>query len=139
MMSVLEVIWRLVGGEGVKRTRACAPLRPPRGAKRRELVLRASLPPTFPPLPPGSLPAPLSPPPSLSSSWHASEPPLVPAPPSPSCPPQVVVGLERLVESMPLAKKHALILNGATVIIRFTNNVIGGEQFVDMARYFGIQ
>lgn len=28
---------------------------------------------------------------------------------------------------------------GTTVAIRFANNVIGGENFIDMARFFGVQ
>lgn len=28
---------------------------------------------------------------------------------------------------------------GTTVAIRFVNNVIGGENFIDMARFFGVQ
>ncbi|CAG9466032.1 unnamed protein product [Pedinophyceae sp. YPF-701] len=51
---------------------------------------------------------------------------------------QVVVGLERVVEST-VGKSLPLVNNLATVGIRFANNVIGGENFIDMARYFGVQ
>ena len=52
---------------------------------------------------------------------------------------QAVFGLERLVEGTTLAKKVPMIANLATVAIRFANNIYGGEQFIDMARFFGIQ
>jgi hypothetical protein len=31
------------------------------------------------------------------------------------------------------------IAYGTTVAIRFANNIIGGENFIDLARYFGVQ
>ena len=31
------------------------------------------------------------------------------------------------------------IAYGTTVLIRFANNIVGGENFIDMARYFGVQ
>jgi len=52
---------------------------------------------------------------------------------------QAVFGLERIVEGTVLAKKMPLIANVATVCIRFANNIYGGEQFIDMARWAGIQ
>lgn len=45
----------------------------------------------------------------------------------------------------PSATPHTLALlapqiaYGTTVAIRFANNVIGGEQFVDLARWAGVQ
>lgn len=48
-------------------------------------------------------------------------------------------GLERILEGMKIAQKYPIILNGGSVAIRFTNNVIGGEQFIDMARWAGVQ
>ena len=52
---------------------------------------------------------------------------------------QVVFGLERLVEGTVLAQKVPMIANVATVAIRFANNIYGGEQFIDMARWAGVQ
>jgi hypothetical protein len=51
---------------------------------------------------------------------------------------QTVFGLERLVD-MTIAKKVPQIAYGTTVAIRFVNNVIGGENFIDMARWAGVQ
>ena len=48
-------------------------------------------------------------------------------------------GLERLVEGTVLAQKVPMIANVATVAIRFANNIYGGEQFIDMARWAGVQ
>lgn len=52
---------------------------------------------------------------------------------------QIINGLERLVEGSPLAKRVPLIALGFTVGVRFANNVYGGMQFVDWARWTGIQ
>jgi hypothetical protein len=52
---------------------------------------------------------------------------------------QIVFGLERLVEGTALAKNVPAIANLATIAIRFANNIYGGEQFIDMARWAGIQ
>jgi len=52
---------------------------------------------------------------------------------------QIVNGLERLVESSPLAKRVPPIALGFTVGVRFANNIYGGMQFVDWARWTGIQ
>jgi hypothetical protein len=51
---------------------------------------------------------------------------------------QIVFGLERLVDST-IAKSVPAVAYGATVGIRFVNNVIGGENFIDMARWAGVQ
>uniref|UniRef100_A0A1D2AFG0 Uncharacterized protein n=1 Tax=Auxenochlorella protothecoides TaxID=3075 RepID=A0A1D2AFG0_AUXPR len=51
---------------------------------------------------------------------------------------QTVFGLERLVE-LTIARRFPPIAYGTTVAIRFANNVIGGEQFVDLARWAGVQ
>lgn len=51
---------------------------------------------------------------------------------------QTVFGLERLVD-MTIAKRVPAIAYGTTVAIRFINNVIGGENFIDMARWAGVQ
>ena len=51
---------------------------------------------------------------------------------------QVVFGLERLVD-MTVAKRVPAAAYGTTVAIRFVNNVIGGENFIDMARWAGVQ
>jgi len=52
---------------------------------------------------------------------------------------QVVAGLERAMELTPLAKSLPLTANAFTVFVRFVNNIYGGEQFVDMARWAGVQ
>lgn len=52
---------------------------------------------------------------------------------------QVVVGLERLLEALPIVKKIPQLADAGTVAIRFTNNVIGGENFIDIARWAGVQ
>ena len=47
-------------------------------------------------------------------------------------------GLERLVD-MTIAKAVPQVAYATTVGIRFVNNVIGGENFIDMARWAGVQ
>ncbi|RDX57844.1 Protein RETICULATA, chloroplastic, partial [Mucuna pruriens] len=51
---------------------------------------------------------------------------------------QIVNGLERLVEASPLAKQVPPVALAFTVGVRFANNVYGGMQFVDWARWSGI-
>lgn len=51
---------------------------------------------------------------------------------------QVVFGLERLVD-MTIARRVPQVAYGTSVGIRFVNNVIGGENFIDMARWAGVQ
>ncbi|GLI61148.1 hypothetical protein VaNZ11_003432 [Volvox africanus] len=51
---------------------------------------------------------------------------------------QIVFGLERLVD-MTIARSVPQVAYGTTVAIRFINNVIGGENFIDMARWAGVQ
>jgi len=55
-----------------------------------------------------------------------------------TCDVQAVFGLERLVE-VTVAKKVPALAVATTIIVRFVNNVIGGENFIDMARWTGIQ
>lgn len=52
---------------------------------------------------------------------------------------QIINGLERLVESSPLAKNVPPVAMAFTVGVRFGNNVYGGMQFVDWARWSGVQ
>ncbi|KAJ0979570.1 hypothetical protein J5N97_015044 [Dioscorea zingiberensis] len=52
---------------------------------------------------------------------------------------QIINGLERLVESSPGAKRVPLLAMAFTVGVRFANNVYGGMQFVDWARWSGVQ
>lgn len=52
---------------------------------------------------------------------------------------QIINGLERLVETSPLAKQIPPIALAFTVGVRFANNVYGGMQFVDWARWSGVQ
>ncbi|KAF6253674.1 hypothetical protein COO60DRAFT_1545566 [Scenedesmus sp. NREL 46B-D3] len=51
---------------------------------------------------------------------------------------QAVFGLERAVD-LTIAKRVPAIAYATTVAIRFVNNVIGGENFIDMARWAGVQ
>jgi hypothetical protein len=51
---------------------------------------------------------------------------------------QTVFGLERLVDAT-VARRVPQIAYATTVAIRFVNNVIGGEQFIDLARLCGVQ
>ncbi|KAG2423210.1 hypothetical protein HXX76_015467 [Chlamydomonas incerta] len=51
---------------------------------------------------------------------------------------QIVFGLERLVD-MTIARSIPQVAYGTTIAIRFINNVIGGENFIDMARWAGVQ
>lgn len=51
---------------------------------------------------------------------------------------QTVFGLERLVD-LTIAKRVPQVAYGTTIAIRFVNNVIGGENFIDMARWAGVQ
>lgn len=43
------------------------------------------------------------------------------------------------MESLPLTKKVPVVANIATVVVRFANNIYGGENFVDLARWAGVQ
>ncbi|OWM73706.1 protein RETICULATA, chloroplastic-like [Punica granatum] len=52
---------------------------------------------------------------------------------------QIINGLERLVEASPLAKNVPPVAMAFTVGVRFANNVYGGMQFVDWARWSGVQ
>lgn len=52
---------------------------------------------------------------------------------------QVINGLERLVEASPLAKQVPPVAMAFTVGVRFANNIYGGMQFVDWARWSGVQ
>ena len=51
---------------------------------------------------------------------------------------QIVFGLERVVDET-IARKIPGAAYFTTLAIRFVNNVIGGEQFIDMARWAGVQ
>ncbi|PNH02129.1 hypothetical protein TSOC_011918 [Tetrabaena socialis] len=51
---------------------------------------------------------------------------------------QIVFGLERLVD-MTIARSVPQVAYATTVGIRFVNNVIGGENFIDMARWAKVQ
>lgn len=52
---------------------------------------------------------------------------------------QIVNGLERLVEGSPMAKQVPPVAMAFTVGVRFANNIYGGMQFVDWARWSGVQ
>ncbi|MQM03476.1 hypothetical protein Taro_036262 [Colocasia esculenta] len=52
---------------------------------------------------------------------------------------QIINGLERIVESSPVAKRVPPIAMGFTVGVRFANNIYGGMQFVDWAKWSGVQ
>ncbi|CAA0832629.1 reticulata-related 1 [Striga hermonthica] len=52
---------------------------------------------------------------------------------------QIINGLERFVEASPLAKKMPPLAMAFTVGVRFANNIYGGMQFVDWARWSGVQ
>lgn len=52
---------------------------------------------------------------------------------------QIVNGLERIVEASPLAKKVPSVALAFTVGVRLANNIYGGMQFVDWARWSGVQ
>lgn len=52
---------------------------------------------------------------------------------------QVVNGLERVVEGSALAKRLPVVAMAFTICIRFANNTYGGMQFVDWARWSGVQ
>ncbi|KAL3640673.1 retention in endoplasmic reticulum protein 1 [Castilleja foliolosa] len=52
---------------------------------------------------------------------------------------QIINGLERIVETSPLAKQVPPVAMAFTVGVRFANNVYGGMQFVDWARLSGVQ
>lgn len=52
---------------------------------------------------------------------------------------QVVNGLERVVESSPIARRVPPVAMAFTVGVRFANNIYGGMQFVDWARWSGCQ
>ncbi|KAH7667977.1 Protein RETICULATA-related protein [Dioscorea alata] len=52
---------------------------------------------------------------------------------------QIINGLERLVEASPVAKRVPIVAMAFTVGVRFANNVYGGMQFVDWARWSGVQ
>ncbi|KAL6516729.1 retention in endoplasmic reticulum protein 1 [Orobanche gracilis] len=52
---------------------------------------------------------------------------------------QIINGLERLVETSHVAKQMPPFAMAFTVGVRFTNNIYGGMQFVDWARWSGVQ
>ncbi|XP_030458622.1 protein RETICULATA-RELATED 1, chloroplastic-like [Syzygium oleosum] len=52
---------------------------------------------------------------------------------------QIINGLERLVEASPLAKNVPPVAMAFTVGVRFANNIYGGMQFVDWAKWSGVQ
>ncbi|KAJ7539883.1 hypothetical protein O6H91_11G113400 [Diphasiastrum complanatum] len=52
---------------------------------------------------------------------------------------QIVNGLERVVESSSVAKRVPQFAMAFTIGIRFANNIYGGMQFVDWARWAGVQ
>lgn len=52
---------------------------------------------------------------------------------------QIVTGLERLVESSPVGKQFPHVAMAFTVGVRFANNIYAGMQFVDWARWSGVQ
>ncbi|XP_042415939.1 protein RETICULATA, chloroplastic-like [Zingiber officinale] len=52
---------------------------------------------------------------------------------------QIINGLERLVETSVVAKQSPSIAMAFTVGVRFANNIYGGMQFVDWARWSGVQ
>ncbi|MCD7459298.1 retention in endoplasmic reticulum protein 1 [Datura stramonium] len=52
---------------------------------------------------------------------------------------QIVTGLERVVESSPVGRQFPPIAMAFTVGVRFANNVYAGMQFVDWARWSGVQ
>ena len=56
---------------------------------------------------------------------------------SPACG-QAVFGLERLVDRT-IARRVPKVAYGTSFALRFANNVVGGENFIDMARWAGIQ
>lgn len=51
---------------------------------------------------------------------------------------QVVFGLERIVDET-IARRIPQIAYLSTLAIRFANNVVGGENFIDLARWAGVQ
>ncbi|CAN4106028.1 unnamed protein product [Withania somnifera] len=52
---------------------------------------------------------------------------------------QIVTGLERLVESSPVGKPFPPVAMAFTVGVRFANKIYAGMQFVDWARWSGMQ
>ncbi|KAG2690672.1 hypothetical protein I3760_09G199300 [Carya illinoinensis] len=52
---------------------------------------------------------------------------------------QIINGLERLVEASAFAKQVPTAAMAFTVGVRFANNVYGGMQFVDWAKWSGVQ
>ncbi|KAF5792472.1 hypothetical protein HanRHA438_Chr09g0418471 [Helianthus annuus] len=52
---------------------------------------------------------------------------------------QIINGMESLVEASPLAKQVPVVAMAFTVGVRFANNIYGGMQFVDWARWSGVQ
>jgi hypothetical protein len=52
---------------------------------------------------------------------------------------QIINGLERVVEASPVAKRVPPVAMAFTVGVRFANNIYGGMQFVDWARWSGVQ
>lgn len=52
---------------------------------------------------------------------------------------QIINGLERLVEASPVARRVPSVAMAFTVGVRFANNIYGGMQFVDWARWSGCQ
>ena len=51
---------------------------------------------------------------------------------------QAVFGIEQVVEST-VGKRVPAVAYVTTLCVRFANNIVGGENFIDMARWAGIQ
>ncbi|XP_057805340.1 protein RETICULATA-RELATED 1, chloroplastic-like [Salvia miltiorrhiza] len=52
---------------------------------------------------------------------------------------QIINGLEYFVEASPLAKQIPPVAMAFTVGVRFANNIYGGMQFIDWAKWSGVQ
>ncbi|KAB2050414.1 hypothetical protein ES319_A13G244100v1 [Gossypium barbadense] len=52
---------------------------------------------------------------------------------------QIINGLEQLVEASPVTKQVPPVAMAFTIGVRFANNVYGGMQFVDWAKWSGVQ
>ena len=52
---------------------------------------------------------------------------------------QIVNGLESVVEGSMIGKRLPIFAMAFTIGIRFANNTYGGMQFVDWARWSGVQ
>jgi Protein RETICULATA-related len=52
---------------------------------------------------------------------------------------QLLAGLDQAVLALPVSQRLIILPAAVTAAARFANNIVGGENFASMARFFGVQ